>query len=367
MNLMTVTFQTPKPRIELREGLLRPSREKSENRTEQQLWLDKNENRDPEYIEFLKKNILDIPVSALFSYPDCFFLYQKLAGYLQVAVNQLIVAAGSDGIIRAVYEAFIAPGDTVLYTEPTFAMYSLYAKMYGAKSVLLHYEASAAGPVLPLKTLLEAIVAAQPRVVCLPNPNSPTGTVYSSTALRAIIAAAGEVGAVILIDEAYYPFYDQTVLPWITEYPHLIVARTFSKAWGLAGIRLGYGVASAALISQLHKIRPMYEAGALSIFLAEKVLDYAPAMLAAVQRLNDGKKYFLAAMQALGFNTLASEGNFLHVAFQEHAQKIHAALENRVLYRPDFSHPALSGYSRFSATTRELFLPVVAAIKQAIE
>src|SRR5579862_3950541 len=131
---MTSNIHAPKPRKELIQDIARPSREISEGRADEMLWLDKNENMDRDYLNFTKKIINELPTMALYGYPDCFVLYKKLAAFLNKDISQLFIAAGSDGIIRAVFETFVSPGDTVIYTEPTFAMYSLYAKMYGAKS-----------------------------------------------------------------------------------------------------------------------------------------------------------------------------------------------------------------------------------------
>jgi histidinol-phosphate aminotransferase len=358
MTLSTIEFKQNQRAI-----LTRPSREQSEMRTDDLLWLDKNENMDPTYLAFLQQVIAKVPAKALSTYPDCHALYKKLAEFLEVPINQLIIAAGSDGIIRAVYEAFVEPGDVVIYTNPTFAMYEVYTKIVGAKAVELAYEASSDGPVLRAETVIDAINTAKPKLVCLANPNSPSGTVFSLADMTAIISAASAVQAVILIDEAYYPFHEVTVLPLVAEFSQLIVARSFSKAWGCAGIRLGYGVASKALSETLHKVRPMYEAGALSFVIAERLLDFNVQMLESVQRLNEGKEYFLAEMRKLGFKTLITAGNFLHVAFGEHADRVHAVLRDKVLYRNNFSHPSLAGFSRFSATTREVFAPVVEWIK----
>jgi histidinol-phosphate aminotransferase len=242
-------------------------------------------------------------------------------------------------------------------------MYELYGQMVGANRLPIAYEPSANGPYLSLEKLIDTIKTANPKLVCLPNPNSPSGTVFSPDELRYIIKTAGDSGAVILIDEAYYPFYPETVVPLVHEFSHLIVARTFSKAWGCAGIRLGYGVACKELTAELHKIRPMYEGGALSFTIAERLLDHADAMQQSVQRLNEGKKYFLTEMENLGFKTLHSEGNFFHVFFGQQASAVHALLRGKVLYREDFSHPSLAGYSRFTATTKERFEPIVALIK----
>lgn len=364
---MIASYKTPPPRKELCTEIIRPARDKSEARSDALLWLDKNENTDPDYIKVIQTVLASIPCTALVNYPDCYNLYKKLSNYLEVGINQLIIAPGSDGIIRSVYDAFIAPGEKVLYTEPTFAMYPLYAKMYGAYSEVLHYQASADGPLLTVTAFNDAIVSRKPRLVCLPNPNSPTGTVFNNTELRSIIEAAGNVGAVILIDEAYHPFYPSSVIKWIDEYSHLVVARTFSKAWGCAGIRLGYGIACQQLTQQLHKIRPMYEVGSLSIALAERILDFSKEMQQSVKNINEGKQHFLQSMSKLGFKVLASEGNFLHVAFGKDEATIHNRLRDKVLYRKNFAHPSLATYSRFTATTKAQFQPIINDIADVID
>lgn len=356
-----------KPFPAFARDIVRPSREVSEERADTLLWLDKNENCDPLYTNFIFKTLRDFPSKALLGYPDCYILYKKLALQLNVEINELILAAGSDGVIRTVYETFVAPGDSVIYTDPTFAMYAIYAQMFGAQSHVVNYEGSADGPMLKAATIIDAIKNVQPKLIGLPNPNSPTGTVFAPQELREIIEVAGNVGAVILIDEAYYPFYNQTVMHHINDYPHLIVARTFSKAWGCAGLRIGYGVANHELIRECHKMRPMYETGALSITLAERLLDFEKEMLASVDRLNAGKDYFLAEMKKLGLRTFRCQGNFLHVDFDEYTQAIHEALTDIVLYRHHFAHPSLSGFSRFTATTQELFAPIVKIISRIIK
>ena len=192
-------------------------------------------------------------------------------------------------------------------------------------------------------------------------------TFYTPDEMRAIIEAASRRGALILIDEAYYPFHDETVLPWVMDYDHLVVTRSTGKAWGLAGFRIGYCAASAVVTGNLQKVRAMYETNTVAAAVFEAMLDHEAEMQASVDRLERGKSQFLAVMRELGFRILNGKGNFLHVAFGAEASKIHKALDDLVYYRKDFNAPSLSGFSRFSATTPELFDPLIARIKEAIE
>jgi histidinol-phosphate aminotransferase len=330
------------------------------------LWLDKNENTDPELSKLTARLLSEIDPSAIYSYPECTPLYHKLAGHLDVGADHLLLTAGSDGAIRSVFEAFINPGDVVVHTVPTFAMYAVYSSMYGAKVVPLIYQPSDRGPVLTVEAVVNTIVKVRPKLVCLPNPDSPTGTVFDPTQMREIIEAAGKSGALILIDEAYYPFYDHTVVPWVDEYGHLVVTRTLAKAWGISGLRIGYAVSCADVARLLHKVRPMYEVNTVAVAVADRLLDHGDEVLASVGRINAGRDAFLEAMKSLQLHTLITHGNFLHVAFSQYASAVHARLKNVALYRLDFKDPCLKGFSRFSATTVERFQPVIEHIRQVV-
>ena len=254
--MVGIGFFTPQPRPAVADqNLTRPDWTSGERRDPDRLWLDKNENADPELARLVTRIVAVMPPDICYSYPDHAPLYRKLAKWLDLKPENLLLAAGSDGLIRAVFEAFISPGDAVIHTAPTFAMYFVYSKMYGAQEVAITHEASDNGPLLTATRLVSAIETAKPRAVFLPNPDSPTGVVFSLKDMRAIIEAAGRVGAVMLVDEAYHPFHPETCLPWVMEYPHLLVTRSTGKAWGLAGFRIGYGAASKDLATILHKVR----------------------------------------------------------------------------------------------------------------
>jgi len=360
-------YLVPPARIPVTDRLLtRPDWTAGVPRNPRLLWLDKNENADPELARLTARLVSEIDPVTIYTYPECTPLYWKLAEYLKVKSRNLLMTAGSDGAIRSVYEAFIDPGDTIIHTVPTFAMYGVYSKMYGANVVPLSYRASDNGPLLEVREVIDTIIQTRPKLVCLPNPDSPTGTIFDPIEMCKIIEAAGESGSLILIDEAYHPFYEQTVLPWIDKYDHLVLARTFAKAWGISGLRIGYAAACPDIAYLLHKVRPMYEVNTLAVAVAEKLLDHTDEVMASVRRLNSGRDAFIREMQALGLRTLVTHGNFLHVEFGRHAEAVHQALAKIVLYRLDGGDPCLKGFSRFSATTKERFKPVIETIQNVI-
>lgn len=354
------------PKTPLTNPLLtRPGWKTSVLRDERLLWLDKNENLDPVLQGVTSKIFKELDPANLAIYPEFGALYQKLAQWVGVSPDYLMLTPGSDGVIRLTFEAFVGEGDLVVHTSPTFAMYPVYSQMFGAEVRPLEYERTPNGPALAVDKLLSHLNEVQPRLFCLPNPDSPTGTAFASDDLRAIVELCEKIGTVVLIDEAYHPFYDFTCVSWTKRFKNLIVARTFAKAWGMAGLRIGYAVGHPDTIRYLHKLRPMYEVSTIAAQMIERMLDFPDAMQASVQRLNDGKKFFLHEMRGLGYQVLAGEGNFLHVAFGERAEDVHRALKDRVLYRLDFKEPCLQGFSRFSATTVEQFAPVINLIKAA--
>jgi histidinol-phosphate aminotransferase len=347
----------------LNPNLSRPDWRSGLYRDTNSLWLDKNENLDPDFSKFAKHVFNSLDPTAINTYPECAPLYKKLAKYLQISEERLLLTAGSDGAIRMVFEAFISPGDKVLHTSPTFAMYFVYSKMFGAQELTWDYSPSDAGPELRFELFLKYISDTRPKLVCLPNPDSPTGTVLSAEQMSRLIKLTHNLNAILLIDEAYHPFYPETVIN--LDYPHLLIARTFAKAWGLAGLRIGYLAGSKELMAYLHKLRPMYEVNTIAVAMMEKILDYPEEMSASVKRLTEGKESFLSSMERLGYRTLRGQGNFAHVAFGSDQPRVFAQLKNKVLFRPDFSEACLKGYSRFSSTSTWQFQPVIKLIADA--
>lgn len=347
-------------------NLQRPNWALVQARSPEVLWLDKNENNDPQLLELSNTVLRELPKHSLCSYPESGALYKKLAKHVNSTPENILITSGSDGGIRSVFDAFINPGDGVVLTNPTFAMYSVYVKMYSARPYFIDYAKSDNGPRLDVKQLLKTINDNAVKLVCLPNPDSPTGTVINSDELNALLETTRSNNALLLIDEAYYPFYEASALSLIADNPNLIVVRSTGKAWGMAGLRIGYAVADPSVCQLLHKVKSSYETNTLAVNFFLRMLDHYQDVLASVQRLQAGKAFFVDAMKQLGLPSYPSYGNFCHIQFGQHADAVHKSLENIVYYRKDFSHPALAGYSRFSSTTRENFVNIVETIQQVI-
>ncbi len=277
------------------------------------LRLDKNEHTVGLPEEIVQDALSGLTPEVLATYPEVRPLYEKLAKTLGVSEGNLMLAAGSDAGIKSLYEMFVSEGDQVVLLSPTYAMYSVYSKMFGAEVVGFGY-----GRDLSLDTdaLLSAI---GPRVslVAIANPNSPTGTVIEQETLLKIVGKARDAGAVVLIDEAYHPFYPRTIMPYIREYDNLVVTRTFSKAYGVASLRLGYIAGSESMIDLLMKIQPMYEVNGVAVHFGCYILDHLDVVDRYVRQVEEGKHYLEAEMEALGFYTYPTYANFMLIRVED--------------------------------------------------
>lgn len=351
----------------LNPNLKRPSALQSQPRNPRLLWLDKNENIDAELNQVTQKVLDSLSANTLFSYPEAGELYRKLSIWNGISPESFLLTPGSDGVIRLVFEAFVGEGDKVVHTLPTFAMYPVYSQVFGAEVKLVEYESREGSPFLDTDKMISLILSEKPKLVCLPNPDSPTGTVVSPEVLQDILKACESVGSVLLIDEAYHPFYKWSAIDFTKSSTNIIVARTFAKAWGVAGLRIGYAVAHPNTISLLHKMRPMYETSTLGIEFMSKMMDEKEEMIKSVERIIEGRTYFASEMRAIGFDVIMTEANFIHVRFNELAPAIHKELANKVLYRQSFDHRSLSDYSRFSVAPLPIMKQLVSWIKNVIK
>ena len=276
------------------------------------LRLDKNEHVAGLPEELVQDALRGLTAESIATYPEVRPLYTKLAESLGVSENNLMLAAGSDPAIKSVYELFVADGDRVVLPKPTYAMFHVYAQMFGAEAVSFEYGRDLT---LDQGALLHAI-SPDVQMVAIANPNSPTGTVMDEGFLLEVIKKANSAGVVALIDEAYYPFYPRTLLPHVRDYDNLVVTRTFSKAYGLAGLRLGYVAGSESMIDLLMKVRPMYEVTGLAVHFGCYILDHLDVVEEYVRQVDEGKRYLATEMEALGFRTHPTHANFMHVRIE---------------------------------------------------
>lgn len=254
----------------------------------------------------------------LAAYADSTVLTGKLARWLQVEPECIYVTAGSDAAIKNIFEAYVDPGDRVLLQYPGWRMYEVYGNVYRAEPVPIPY-----GPDLAFDAggIVEKLRQAPARMVLLANPNQPTGTLVDDNALTAIVAEAERREVLVVADEAYHLFAPQTALDHVRRHSNVIVVRTFSKAFGLAGLRIGYCVADPRRIAELMLLRPVTDANSLALKCAEYVLDHMPWMTGRIADFVAGREFLYREMRQAGVATYSSHTNFLLIrcASMEHA------------------------------------------------
>ena len=271
---------------------------------------------------------------SLHLYPDgnAFYLKQKLAAKLGVTPAHLILGNGSNEIIEFIGHALIIPGTQVVASQYCFAVYPIITKLFGANLVTV--PAVNFGHDLP--AMLKAITP-DTRVVFVANPNNPTGTLIPDEAILAFVRAVPP-NVLIAMDEAYIEFLDKPsgLLPLIRAggLPNLLLMRTFSKIYGLAGLRLGYGIGHPELIAALEKIRQPFNINSLIQAGALAALDDEEHIQRTRRNNADGLRFFESAFRTLKLDFVPSAANFILVRVGD-GQKVFAEMQKLgVIVRP---------------------------------
>jgi len=253
-------------------------------------------------------------------YPDVTELTALLAARWGVAPERVVVTAGADEAIDRVCRAFLAPGRTMLLPEPSFEMLDRYAALAGGALARVPWPDEA----FPTATFLERIDA-RTAVVAVVSPNNPTGGVATSADVRRLAAAAPD--ALVLLDHAYVEYADDDLTTAVLDLPNVVVTRTLSKAWGLAGCRVGYAIGSAHIIAVLRAAGGPYPVAGLSMALAARQLERAAAALAThVARVREERAALTRQLASLGLSPRRSQANFVFVECGRRARFCAAAL-----------------------------------------
>lgn len=270
-----------------------------------QLKLDRNEGALPPAA--LLESLAALDPEALRRYPDVSALEATLAGRVGVAPERVVVTAGADDAIDRVCRAYLGTGRTMLLPEPTFEMLHHCAALAGGTLTRVPWREGA----FPLAPFL-ARVEEQPAVIAIVSPNNPTGASASAADVRCLAQAAPN--ALVLLDHVYVEYADEDLTPAVIDLPNVVVLRTLSKAWGLAGCRIGYAIGSPDVVATLRAAGAPYPVAAPSIALALRQLaDGEAALQDHVARVREERIALCARLVALGLEALPSQANFILV------------------------------------------------------
>jgi histidinol-phosphate aminotransferase len=277
-----------------------------------------------------------------------------LANWHGVQQEQVLLGNGSNQLLQIMLSAVVEKGERVLYCPPTFGLFSLYATVYGGQAIEILHAPNAA---FPLEKVLTALEQQKPKIILLCSPNNPTGSEIETSAIETICKAAP---GLVFCDEAYAEFSERTALSLCERYQQLIISRTFSKAFSLAGLRLGYLISSAGVIEQLRKVNLPYNVNLFTEMVALKLISNRRFMEQQVAHLKKERDWLYQQMQALpGVCVYPSAANF--ILFRHHnAKKIFSQLkEQGILVRDVSGYPLLADHLRVTVGSHdenEMFL-----------
>ena len=275
-------------------------------------------------------------------YPDGFELTQALSHRLGVPMQQIVLGNGSNDVLELAGMAFLAPGCSAVYSQHAFAVYPLATQARGAQGI-----------VVPAKNFghdLEAMLAAirpDTRVVFIANPNNPTGTMLDAAQLESFLRRAPKT-VVIVLDEAYNEYLDPALrcpsIAWVARFPNLIVTRTFSKVYGLAGLRVGYAVCQAEVADLLNRVRQPFNVNNLALVAAVAALDDHDFLRDSFELNLAGMQQLIEGCKRLGLSWIPSHGNFLTVAIPLSGGQSQAGAVFQKLLRLSVIVRPLAGY-----------------------
>ncbi|MDA8390436.1 MAG: histidinol-phosphate transaminase [Gammaproteobacteria bacterium] len=301
-------------------------------------------------------------------YPDGggFALKRALARHLDLEPARITLGNGSNDVLELIARTFLAPGEMALCDAYAFAVYPIVVRAAGAQMITI--------PSRDFAHDMEAMAAALSpavRIVFLANPNNPTGTSFGQAALARFLAACPATTLVVL-DEAYCEYVDDPDYPdsrsLLHRHDNLIVVRTFSKAYGLAGLRVGYGLSSAALAGLMNRVRQPFNVSTAAQAAAVAALADQDYMRMVVARSNEAREAMRAQLAARGLPVLPSAGNFLCVEVGDGGAFYQALLRRGVIVRP-LGPYGMSRHIRVTMGTpaeNDRFLQALDAVTQAL-
>ena len=275
--------------------------------------LDKNEKPNDHEVKFFKSIKKKLKHEHLTAYPETEKLYDLIAKKFSLKRKSLVLTPGSDAGIKSCLDLCVEKSDHIITIDPTFAMVDMSRKIKRVKQIKIKYDQNLK---LDIKKILKIIRNKKISLVIIANPNSPTGTIVPQKTLLNLVKVCEKKNIVVLVDEAYYGFYKGTLITKINRFKNLIISRTFSKAFGLAGCRVGFLATNNNLAQKLYNLRPMYEINSIGVLAAQEILKNLKVVKKYVNEQIQAKNYFLSKLKKRKIKYLDSYANFIYVDFK---------------------------------------------------
>ena len=299
-------------------------------------------------------------------YPDGggFFLKRALAGHHGLTPEHFVLGNGTNEVLEIFAHAFLDPGDAVVYSEGAFIVYRIVSHL--SRCVVR------AAPMREFTHDLEEMAAlsgADTRAVFIANPNNPTGTAVGEKGIRGLLERLPEE-TLVVVDEAYFHYVTRADYPDATallrEYPNVVALRTFSKVYGLAGLRVGYGVAHPEVAAAMERVREPFNVNSLALAAAEAALGDDGHVERSVRMNTEGREFFVQELALLGLPFVPTQGNFLMVEVGDAAKVYEDLLQEGVIVRPVGGY-GFPGHLRISIGTPEENRRMVGALANVLD
>jgi histidinol-phosphate aminotransferase len=300
-------------------------------------------------------------------YPEREVGEKLVAHFLGITPEQVLLTNGMDEALSLLFSTYLDPNDELLFADPTFVMYPMLGEALGARLVR---QQSGEDLTLPVGDLL-ARISAHTRVIAIANPNNPTGLAARPADLLKIAESAPD--AAVLIDEAYFEFQSeefrgQTRISALASYPNLFVARTFSKAYGLAGLRLGVLIGAPEQIEYMRRVGVPFNVNSVALACLEEALADQAFVHEHVAQVERGREQLAQLFRELGLRFWPSQTNFVLVRVGAPAKTfVESMLWRGVLVRDSSANPGCEGCVRITVGTPEQMDKVLSAIRQVVE
>ena len=298
-----------------------------------------------------------ISAGSLTRYPERAPVEAKVAAYLGLQPEQVALTNGVDEAIHVLFETFLEAGDDLLLPVPTYTMYEVYASATDAKIIAVEADDDLS---FPFEKLMAAITH-HTKVIAIANPNSPSGTATTRELLTAIALKAPQ--AIVLVDEAYYHFHGETVIDLVGVIPNLIVARTFSKAYGLAGLRIGLLAAPVELMKWMRRVLSPYSVNSVALACLPAALEDETYLRWYIDDILAARAEFEAALDNLQIRRWPSSANFVLVDIgAQHGVFVRLMREAGVLVRDRSADPGCLGRVRITIGTQVQMKSAITAL-----
>jgi histidinol-phosphate aminotransferase len=273
-------------------------------------------------------------ISGLSRYPDQYELIQALADRHGLGMERVVLGNGSNDLLDCVARVFLGPGRSAVFSRHAFAVYPLATQATGAQCIEVPARKDDYGH--DLEAMLLAI-RPDTRIVWIANPNNPTGTFLPHAQLRVFLEALPQ-HVVAVLDEAYNEYLPPALacdtLSWLGEFPNLLITRTFSKVYGLAGLRVGYGLASAEIIDLMNRVRQPFNVNNLALVAAKAALDDHLFLAESFELNQRGLEQIVAGLKRLGLGHIPAHGNFVTFQVADAVGVNRRLLKQGVIVRP---------------------------------